>query len=264
MSSDTPDRPTATAVAQLTALGLSEYAARTYVALVDLGDATAREVSDAADVPRTRVYDAVEELRERGLVDVQQSSPKRFWAVSTETAARQFEREYVHRVNVLVDALDSLETTARTEEQRGVWTVRGRDAVTERVVEFVGSAGEEVVFMTVEGLLTDPVVESLRAAAARDVTVRLAGISEPVEAEIREEVPEAELFGSLWDWSDDPAGRLLLVDREQTLVSVLVPGDSDHPPETLDETAIWGSGATNSLVVVLRAMFAWQLDGDHG
>jgi len=34
--------------------GLSEYAARTYVALVDLGEATAREVSDAADVPRTR------------------------------------------------------------------------------------------------------------------------------------------------------------------------------------------------------------------
>jgi hypothetical protein len=77
-------------------------------------------------------------------------------------------------------------------------------------------------------------------------------------------VPGAELFDSLWDWSDDPAGRLLLVDRDQTLVSVLVPDDGDYPPEPRDETAIWGSGATNSLVVVLRAMFTWQLDGDIG
>jgi sugar-specific transcriptional regulator TrmB len=261
--SDRLDRPASTAVAQLEALGLSEYAARTYVALVQVEDATAREVSEVADVPRTRVYDAVEELRERGLVDVQQSSPKRFWAVSTETAARQFEREYVHRLNRLVDALDSLETTDRTEEQRGVWTVGGQAAVTERVVEFVDSAEEEVIFMTVEGLLTDPIVESLRAAAGRGVTVRLAGISGPVEAEIRREVPRAEVFGSLWDWSDDPAGRLLLVDRERTLVSALVPGNGDAA-EPRDETAIWGSGATNSLVVVLKAMFTWQLDGDHG
>jgi len=251
------------AVAQLRALGLSEYAARTFVALVGLGEGTARDVSDVADVPRTRVYDAVDELTDRGLVDVQQSKPKRFWAISVETAARQFEQEYVHRVNVVTDALDSLETTPRTEEQRSVWTVSGRDAITERLVEFVDAADEEVIFMTIEPLLTDRVVESLRAAAARGVTVRLGGISDPVEAEIRENIPETKQFESLWDWSDDPAGRLLLVDREQTLVSVLVSGNSEHPPEPRDETAVWGAGEANSLVVVLKAMFTWQLDGDR-
>jgi len=264
MSPDPPDRSWSTAVEQLTALGLSEYAARSFVALASLGEATAREVSDAADVPRTRVYDAVEELRERGLVDVQQSTPKRFWAVSVETAARKFEREHVQRVNGLLDALDGLESTPRTEEQRGVWTVSSREDVTDRLVEFVDGADEEVIFMTVGDLLTDRIVERLRAAIERGVTVRLAGISSPVEDEIREEVPEVVSFDSLWDWSDDPAGRLLLVDRERTLVSVLVPGDGDHPPESRDETAIWGSGATNSLVVVLKAMFTWQLNGDHG
>jgi len=30
-------------------------------------------------------------------------------------------------------------------------------------------------------------------------------------------------------------------------------------PEPFDETAIWGSGETNSLVVVLRAIFTWRL-----
>ena len=263
MSPDSPDQSWSTAVEQLAELGLSEYAARTFVALASLGEGTAREVSDAAAVPRTRVYDAVEELQKWGLVDVQQSDPKRFWVVSAETAARQFEQAHAHRVNVLLESLEGLEQTPRTTEQRGVWTVRGRDAVTERLAEFVDGADDEVIFMTVESLLTDRVVERLHAATERDVTVRLAGISEPVETEIRGAVSGAEGFDSLWDWSDDPAGRLLLVDRERTLVSVLVPGDGDYPPEPRDETAIWGSGETNSLVVVLRAMFTWQLADDR-
>ena len=52
-----------------------------------------------------------------------------------------------------------------------------------------------------------------------------------------------------------------MIDQEKTLVSVLVPGVGDHAPESRDETAIWGTGPTNGLVVVLRTMFTWQLDG---
>jgi len=120
MSPDSGDQPRSVAVAQLESLGLSAYAARTFVALVGLGGGTAQEVSEASDVPRTRVYDAAEELRERGLVDVQQSTPKRFWPISVETAGRHFEREYTNRVNRLTGALDDLESPSRTEEQRGV------------------------------------------------------------------------------------------------------------------------------------------------
>ncbi len=42
-----------------------------------------------------------------------------------------------------------------------------------------------------------------------------------------------------------------------------VDGDGEHPPEPRDETAIWGAGSTNSLVVVLRALFTWQLDDNR-
>ncbi|WP_343067732.1 TrmB family transcriptional regulator [Halobellus ruber] len=126
---------------------MSTYAARTFVALVSLGEGTAQAVSEVADVPRTRVYDAASELQNRGLVDVKRSSPKRYWAISTETAGRHLEQEYSHRVDVLTDALDALDTTSRITEQRGVWTVTGRDAVTDRVVEFISNADDEVVYV---------------------------------------------------------------------------------------------------------------------
>lgn len=260
MSADPPDQARSTAVKQLKSLGLSTYAARTLVALVSLGEGTAQDVSDVADVPRTRVYDAVDELRNQGLVDVQQSTPKRFWAISTETTGRYFEQEYAHRVNTLTEALDALEPVENTAEQRGVWTVTGRGTVTDRVTDFVGTAEEEIVFMTVEDLLTEEIIDSLGTASDRGVSIRLAEMSQSAETSLRNEVPGAKWFDSLWDWSETPAGRLLMVDQRKTLVSVLVPGNGDHPPEPRDETAIWGTGDTNSLVVVLKALFTWQLD----
>ena len=262
-----PDNPSdqarSTAVKQLKTLGLSTYAARTFVALVSLDEGTAQDVSELADVPRTRVYDAAEELRDRGLVDVKQSSPKQFWAISSETTGRHFEKEYEHRVSALTGALDKLETTNRSTQQRGVWTVTGRETVTERVVDFISAADDEVVYMTTEELLTEEIAESLAQISDRGVSIRLAEMSESAEDRLERNIPNARLFESLWDWADTPAGRLLMVDQQKTLVSVLVDGNGEHPPEPRDETAIWGAGQTNSLVVVLKALFTWQLDNDR-
>mgnify|MGYP000073687019 CR=1 FL=1 len=261
--SDAPDQARSTAVRQLKALGLSTYAARTFVALVSLGEGTAEDVSEIADVPRTRVYDAAGELRDRGLVDVKRSSPKRFWPISSETAGRHFHQEYDHRVTTLIDALDSLGVPERSSEQRGVWTVTGRDTVSERVVDFVSTADDEVAYMTAEDLLAEEIGEALSAASDRGASIRLAEMSDASERRLETRVPDAQVFESLWDWSDSPAGRLLMVDREKTLVSVLVDGEEGHPSAPRDETAIWGAGPTNSLVVVLKALFTWQLDGDR-
>ena len=262
METDPVDEPRSAAIEQLERFGLSTYAARTFVALVMLGTGTAKDVGRASEVPRTRVYDAIEELQGFGLVDVQQASPKKFWAISAETTVGTFEREMDERLSILVRALDELEPIERPEEQRGVWTVDSQSSVTDRVIEFIGEADEEVVYMTVEDLLTDDVVEALRGAAERDATIHLGGVSSEVQERIQDDIHDAEMFESLWVWSDTPAGRLMMVDGRRTLVSVLVNGVDDAPTEPRAETAIWGAGETNSLVVVLRAIFTHRLGGE--
>jgi sugar-specific transcriptional regulator TrmB len=254
--SERADDPESVAVDQLRAMGLSAYAARTYVALVGLGEGTARDVSERVEVPRTRVYDAVEELRERGMVDVQRASPKRFCPVSVETTGRHFEREYTARVNRMREALEEIDGQPGSDEQRGVWTVTGRRAVTDRVLEFLAAAEREVVYMSVEELLTDEIVDALRTAEDRGVRVGLAPTDDAVRRRVRGAVEAVETVETSWDPTETPAGRVVLVDRERTLASVLVEDGAGGR----EETAIWGSGETNSLVVVLRATFAPGLD----
>ncbi|SDN20093.1 Sugar-specific transcriptional regulator TrmB [Halogranum gelatinilyticum] len=263
MSNNPDEDPQSVAIKQLEQFGLSTYAARTFVALASLGTGTAKDVSQVSQVPRTRVYDAVDELRERGLVDVLQSSPKQFWAISTETASRTFEHERQHRMELLQTALSELEPIEQRAEQRGVWTVDGQTPVTERVLDFFASAEEEIVYMTVEDHLTEDLIEGLGEAARRGVSIKLAGVSTEVQERIQDEIPGVTMFESLWVWSDTSAGRLMMVDGRKTLVSVLVNGADASPSDPRSETAIWGEGETNSLVVVLKAIFTWRLRTDE-
>ncbi|WP_435066686.1 TrmB family transcriptional regulator [Haloplanus sp. C73] len=260
MTTDPTQDPRPAAVEQLEQFGLSSYAAQTFVALAGLGIGTARDVSQVSEVPRTRVYDAIDELHDRGLVDVQQSSPKKFWAISAETASRIFEHELQHRTDVLRTALTELEPVERRNEQRGVWTVDGQTAVTERVLEFFDDAEEQIVYMTVDELLTDDLIAALRDAADRGVDIKIGGISDDVQRQIRAEVPGVSVFESLWVWSDTPAGRLMMIDGRKTLVSALVNGADAGPHDPRSETAIWGEGEANSLVAVLKGIFTWRLD----
>jgi len=249
-----PNEPTDDVIALLQELGLTEYAARCYVALIQLGSGTAREVAETTSVPRSRVYDAIERLSDRGLVDTGHASPKVFRPASRETIARTFQLKYEQTVEDLTDRLAAVKPTERQYEQSGVWTVTGQQAVTDRALEFIADADEEVVYMSVEDLLTDDVIAALADAERCGVDVYLAGISPEAKMRIQDEIPSAEVFETLWEWSDTPAGRLVMIDEETILVSVLT------AQSAVKETAIWGSGERNSLVVVLKAIFTWRLN----
>jgi sugar-specific transcriptional regulator TrmB len=68
------------AIEALEQLGLTEYEARCFVALTRLPHGTAKEVGKVADIPRSRVYETMDRLQDRGLVDIQKGDPRRFRA----------------------------------------------------------------------------------------------------------------------------------------------------------------------------------------
>ncbi|MFC6836770.1 TrmB family transcriptional regulator [Halomarina ordinaria] len=56
-------------VATFREAGLSPYQASTYVALLDLGTASATELAEAAEVPSARIYDVLRDLESRGYIE---------------------------------------------------------------------------------------------------------------------------------------------------------------------------------------------------
>lgn len=69
--------------------GLTEYQARAYVALLGYTSLPAGPVAKAADIPRNRLYEVLEELQTLGLVEILLDEPRRY-------RARPF-RDYLDR-----------------------------------------------------------------------------------------------------------------------------------------------------------------------
>ena len=247
-------------VDRLKELGLTEYEAETLVILTLLGTGTAKDIAAADNVPRTRVYDAVDRLHDRGLVDIQHSTPRKYTVVSEETIVRKLNVERENTITEIHELFGELGTAEPQREQAGVWTVNGHDAVAQRLFEFIDGANDEIIYMTVDELLSDEHLDHLEDAESRGVDIYLAGISGEVRSRLETAIPAATMFETLWDWEDTPAGSLLITDENNALVSVRVNGSER---EGIEETAIWGSGERNSLVVVLRAVFTWRL-GTNG
>lgn len=241
----------ADATEALTELGLSTYAARTFVGLQKIGVASASEVAQVADVPRSQVYGATDELEALGLIDVQEGSPTRYRPVEIEEAR---ELLYDRLQSTAEGAFEYLEDVrgqrAPTEDREAIWTTEGRENVTARITSLLAGADGEVLFATGDRtLLTGDVADALSAAADAGIDVTVAS----ADAAVREAGREAGLsVVAVEDAAPElDVGRVLLVDDDTVLLSVQPTAEM---PSVAAESAFWsdGTGFARVLATVIR------------
>jgi len=251
--------------AVLEALGFTEYESRCFVAATRVGTGTAKEVSDVADVPRARVYDCMDSLAERGLVDVQEAKPKRYRVVRPETAVATLRRAFEDRFERLEALLPTLHATAKESEDDDVWVIEGGADVAERMTTLVADASESVVVAVgAEGLLTAELLDALRAAADRGADVTVGSPGEPVRERVASAVPAATVQETWTWWKSFPirpgaVSSVLLVDGRALLVSSDDPGSL---PGREGHRAVWTDGANAPLVGLLRPLLERAVRGE--
>lgn len=175
-------------MASLRDLGLSEYEARTYRALLRTGPTTAKELSRTSDVPMGRIYDVLNSLEQHSLVRSQAASrPKKYAAVEPSAAldrlltAKQRELEerkeqYEAVVDELAEELESAEPVSGK-----FWTAAvGPDETIDLLIERIAAADREIVMIVGApsagldlGTVGDQVTEALVEALERDVEISL-------------------------------------------------------------------------------------------
>lgn len=244
------------AVRNLTALGLSEYAARTLVALTRISGGSAREVSDASSVPRTRVYDAMDELAERGFARVRESRPKTFEPESPQRIRRAFYREYVYREALAEWGLRSL-APADDESRRDVAVTTG-DAVARHFHEAIADAGERLTYVTVGEEPTDDVLAAIDDATVRGVTVRVVAVGGVDPDLVRERLPGASVLTVPYTTPPVGGSRFLTADESVAMLSTAV--DADDGPTAVG--LVSERPGTDVAVLLQRVVDTWLADAE--
>ncbi len=134
------------AVEYLSRLGLREYEARIYVALVGLGEANVRSIHEASGVPRPRVYDVLEELEKRGFIEVRQGSPLMYSAVRPDIVISFLKKDLDTAAAEGKKALETISVHAR-QNYSPIWYVHSDWTIRRNIERLVGEVARELIIL---------------------------------------------------------------------------------------------------------------------
>jgi sugar-specific transcriptional regulator TrmB len=93
-------------VEKLQRVGLTEYEAKAYLALLNTHLSTAAKVAEKSGVPRTKIYSVLESLKNKGWVRVHSGVPLLFKAVEPVRVFEKAKEDYA-------EFLESVQTSSK-------------------------------------------------------------------------------------------------------------------------------------------------------
>ncbi|MBN2421309.1 TrmB family transcriptional regulator [Candidatus Woesearchaeota archaeon] len=176
---------------KLKEFGLNTYESKLWTALLSRGVSTAGELSDIANVPRSRSYDVLESLEKKGFIIMKLGKPIKYIAVPPEEIVNRVKKKIEDDTNVALSSLDELKDSPLLDElkllhKNGVELVepfdltgiiKGRNNLYNHLEAMMKLATKSIsIFTTKDGLIrkSDIFKVVFKKLAEKGVSIRIA------------------------------------------------------------------------------------------
>ena len=160
-------KPIDDTIVYLEQLGLTQYEAKVYIALLSEHPATAYTISRRSGVPHSRVYEVARRLMTKGYVVCQNTNPDRFSPLSPGELVGRLAGEHERIIGELKQRLDAIPFRSDFDP---VWNINGRPDALAKAREIIGEA-ERKIYIGVWDEELEELTEDLRGAHARGVEI---------------------------------------------------------------------------------------------
>ena len=208
-------------------LGLTGYETQAYLSLLEKGGMTASQVSEAADVPYSKIYETLNSLDKKGWIKIESGRPSRYYpkapSEALEAAKLRFESKIKSWEQSLLGELQALYEKRAVREKPDIWIIRGEFNVLAKLREMLSIVENELMiavpFLPEElvGLIY-PVLAGLRSAGVNILFM----VSKDVEEETLEKIGEVAEVRI----RDHMFGGGIIADGKE---AVLLLGEDDKP-----------------------------------
>ena len=234
----------------LKAIGLNLYERKLWVALLAKGSATAGELSEISGVPRSRTYDVLQSLADKGFVVVQTSKPIRYVAIPPAEALENAKARVREKMEEMISRLDSLKESEVLKElnelfEKGIQTIspeemtgalRGKYSVMQQIESIIRNAKKQInMVMSPEGLkeLLTNHYNALKKAKSRGVKIRIATTPDERYKDVIEALSGIAEVKIVKPDELPISGRMIVADGEHIIFGLT---EGVHPTQDL---AIW-------------------------
>jgi len=221
--------------------GLNSYESKLWTALLSRGVSTAGELSDIANVPRSRSYDVLESLEKKGFIIMKLGKPIRYTAVPPSEVLERVKRKIQDEAKRQEESIDLLKKSEILKELNTLHSqglelidhtslsgvLKGRENLYSHIESSIKNAQESIHLVTTEdGLLRkkDVLLRALEKAKARGVKIHLGA---PVTKDNGEVIAAFSKVADVRD-SKDFSGRFCIIDG-QSLTFMVMDDAEVHP-----------------------------------
>ncbi len=232
---------------QLKDIGLNSYESKLWLALLAKGVASAGELSDTANVPRSRSYDVLESLEKKGFIIMKIGKPIKYIAVQPEHVIDNVRKRLVEDVDLQDKLLSKIAQSPLIDELKLMYksgvkeidpleltgSLKGRKNLYHHIERMIKNAEKSVILTTTSaGILRkkDAFRNVLGKAKERKIKVRIVA---PITNEIKPQLEELAHLVELRH-TNTPA-RFCVVDGKEV---VLMPMDDEITNPAAD-VGIW-------------------------
>ncbi|MCK5023512.1 MAG: TrmB family transcriptional regulator [Candidatus Aenigmarchaeota archaeon] len=230
----------------LKSIGLNLYERKIFVALLAKGVATAGELSQIASVPRSRSYDILESLAEKGFVVVQPSKPIRYVALAPKDALDRTKDNLKIKHEEMVERIDSLKKSGVMTELDSIYkeglnmvqpfemtgTLKGRHLINQHIGQLFKKATKEIKIITTEDGLNELYSShygSLKRISKRGVKLKiLAPTSETTPVKAFSEIADVKNIAK-------PLNRVFTIDDKHFIFALT----DDKKVHQTQDVAFW-------------------------
>jgi len=167
-------------------LGLTDYEIRSYTSLLEIGPATASELSEASDVPYSKIYEVLGTLEKKGWIEMEHGRPSKYYpkppSVAMEIARSQLENIFRTNQALVLEELQPLYEKKGVRERPDIWIVRGNLNVLAKVRETIEHVQKEILAAvpTIPDSVAEMLIPLVKAIADRGVKVQLMTMKAPM------------------------------------------------------------------------------------
>lgn len=212
-------------------MGLSDYEASAYLALLQHGQGTAKEIADTSDIPKSRVYDVLEKLESKGFVTIQMGRPKKYGAIEPDLAVEQYLNYKRNRFDDSISKLETIGDQFVSELQSNqfqykhhdefdiFWSYEGKNYLLEQTGQMCSHANSEIRMLTTHDSFRRIVShhkEVLSKQAERGVEIRV--LINDLD-QLDDVVLETAQKWATIEPIDEILGRIYLFDKDRILIA---------------------------------------------
>ena len=260
-------------------IGLNMYERKIYSALLGRGVSTAGELSEMTNVPRSRAYDVLESLAEKGFAVIKSNQLMEYVSIPPQQAIENIKKQHQKELEEKLNRLDSFKDSEAVGELENLYSqglelvepeemsgsLKGSHQINQHMGTMFQDAAESIKVVTSEnGLndLHDNHADLLQEARDNGVNVQVLA---PVTDENRDSFEGLKEVADVRHLSDQnefdvPNGRFAIIDNDALTMSMT----HDEVHQTQD-TAFW-SKSDHMAEEMMEPVFdmLWKHAGDEG